>query len=164
MVKTHHALAEGTATDRVLVVEADANDARRIAMVLDAYGYELDLVTSAEEAIRLDPKRYALVICDAFLPGVDGRTFAEIVRREEGEAAPPFVFIGAAPGDLRPFEICLEKPFSMRELVATLAVALGMRLSGVVEPPIGRSAGAAAPSCSGDLLPGGGDRPGRASH
>lgn len=157
----HQALAEGNAVARALVVVDDEVDARRIAMTLDAYGYDLDLLRTAEEAILRDPRKYALVVCEARLPGIGGATFAEIVRRCEGSAAPPFVFIGRTEG-LGTADACLERPFSMRELVATIAAAVGVRASGVFVAPTARFGGAAAPSSSSGLPPGGSGRRGRA--
>ena len=66
---------------RVLVVD-DEEPVRRVAAeMLERLGYDVDVAAGADEAVALharDPERYAAVLLDVTMPGVDG---ADTVRR-----------------------------------------------------------------------------------
>ena len=64
---------------RILIVEDDAALARGVARILESEGYAVDVVARGEEAVSAAAReRFALVILDVGLPGMDG---FEVLRR-----------------------------------------------------------------------------------
>ena len=62
---------------RILVVEDEAEVNAVVEEALDAFGYDVDAVTSAEEALTLlEQVRYDIVISDVGLPGMSGTALA----------------------------------------------------------------------------------------
>lgn len=70
---------------RVLVVEDNEDVARSLAMLLELWGHEVELVYRPEaalEAVRAHPP--AVVLLDIGLPGMDGYQLAKKLRLEQG--------------------------------------------------------------------------------
>jgi len=117
---------------RILVVEDDAEAAGQLAEELTTSGYQVDLATTGNEALRLgSASDYAVITIDRMLPDLDGITVMRQLR--EAGAVAPFLIISAlgevdervrglrAGGD-----DYLVKPFSFVELLARIE-ALGRR-------------------------------------
>lgn len=96
--------------------EADAPPAKRPVLVIDdslttrmleksileSAGYEVDVASSGEEGLELARrKRFALILCDVEMPGIDGFTFVERIRSEAGLRDTPAILVTsrAAPED-----------------------------------------------------------------
>lgn len=69
---------------RPLLVVDDSPTTRILEQsILETAGYEVDAAVSGEEALELLRRRdYALVLCDVEMPGMDGFTFTEHLRRD----------------------------------------------------------------------------------
>jgi two-component system chemotaxis sensor kinase CheA len=51
--------------------------------ILESAGYDVDLATSGEEGLeRARHKRYALILVDVEMPGMDGFTFIQQIRSD----------------------------------------------------------------------------------
>jgi two-component system KDP operon response regulator KdpE len=116
----------------VLVVEDEADIMLTIRLTLQAEGYRVVGATSGEEALavfRASPPD--VTVLDIGLPGIDG---LEVVRRLRAtpslRAARVIVSSAHASGDVRRLTQALHciayltKPFSTKELVATVEDAL----------------------------------------
>ncbi|MDO9200141.1 MAG: response regulator, partial [Hydrogenophaga sp.] len=67
---------------RLLVVDDDANMLRLLSMRLEAAGYHVTAVGSAEAALsQLDVERPRLVLSDVRLPGRDGLALFDEIRQ-----------------------------------------------------------------------------------
>lgn len=68
---------------RVLVVDDSLTTRILEQSILESAGYEVDLAASGEEALtRLRDRRYALILVDVEMPGMDGFTFIEQLRAD----------------------------------------------------------------------------------
>jgi signal transduction histidine kinase len=123
---------------RILLVDDEADVAEVNGEILASRGYEVDVTSSAREAIAMMRERsYDLVLSDLNMPDIDGRGLFEAVTAEFPELLPRTAFItGDTMGRAsqrfleeagRPF---VEKPVSPRELcdfVSGLLAAAGGR-------------------------------------
>ncbi len=109
---------------RILVVEDDALVADAICRGLQKSGYAVDPVDSAESAASaLETEAFDLAVVDIGLPGTDGLTLLQRMRR--GGVALPVLILTARDGladrvnalDLGADDY-LVKPFALPELVA----------------------------------------------
>ena len=70
---------------KVLVVEDDAVSSLLLIRVLKRRGFDVTACASAEEAMKAyEATFYPLLFLDLFLPGMDGFSFCEWVRRQPG--------------------------------------------------------------------------------
>ena len=126
---------------RVLVVEDEAALARRLSQALDAAGYAVDCVSDGVRADFLGAtERYAAVVLDLGLPGVDGLTLLRRWR-ESGVTAP--VLVLTARGSWHEKVVAIDsgaddyvtKPFQIEEVLARLR-ALLRRAGGQAAPAL----------------------------
>jgi two-component system chemotaxis sensor kinase CheA len=72
--------------------------------ILESAGYEVELATSAEEALKKAGKRrYDLFLVDVEMPGMDGFTFVEVTRADPAQRDVPAILVSSrnAPEDKR---------------------------------------------------------------
>ncbi len=126
---------------RILMIEDDAALARSIAALLRVGGHAVDHVASGEEALEVvADEPYALVILDVGLPGIDGFTVLERLRRR-GERVPVLMLTArdALDDRVRGLDLgaddYLRKPFEPEELEARVR-ALGRRRGGDPVPEL----------------------------
>src|SRR6266568_7545962 len=121
---------EGSLMSRVLLIEDDAETAREIMAELVDRGFEVDWAATGIEG--LDKARSGeadVMIVDRLLPGVDGLTIIEVVRREHLRT-PVLVLsaLGAVDDRVRGLRAggddYLTKPFAVVELVARIEALL----------------------------------------
>ena len=115
---------------RVLLIEDDRETANEVSAELVDRGYDVDWASTGVEG--LDKARAAdadVVIVDRMLPGVDGLTIIEVMRREEVRT-PVLVLsaLGAVDDRVRGLRAggddYLTKPFAVAELVARIEALL----------------------------------------
>ncbi len=71
---------------RILVVEDERHLADGLRFNLEAEEHEVDLAETGEEALRLltsEPRKYALVVLDVMLPGINGFEVTAELRRQQ---------------------------------------------------------------------------------
>jgi two-component system response regulator GlrR len=115
---------------RLLLVDDDADLLKLLSMRLEAAGYEVSAVSSAEAALtELALRRPALVLSDVKLPGMDGLTLFDTLR--ERHPALPVILLtahgtipDAVAATARGVYSYLTKPFDGRALLETIAQAL----------------------------------------
>jgi len=112
----------------VLVVEDEKHLADGLRFNLEADGYRVETIADGEAALKLllrEPSRFAAVVLDVMLPGLDGFAVAHKLR-EAGQFVPILMLTARGrPEDvLRGFEAgaddYLPKPFELRILLARL--------------------------------------------
>ena len=119
----------GTGEGRILVVDDDPLVRSMLRAALTHYGYQADLVGSAEKALDLfDAAVHRVCLLDIKLPGMDG---LELAQRLIERGARGIVFISGYVGeDLAgrleriPHAGMLAKPFELSELDRILRQAL----------------------------------------
>jgi DNA-binding response OmpR family regulator len=119
----------------ILIVEDEKHLADGLRYNLQAEGYEVEIVGSAEDAMALfenHSKNYDVLVLDVMLPGIDGFTFASQLR-SGGEFLPILMLTarGQAEDVLRGFEAgaddYLPKPFELSVLIARIHALLRRR-------------------------------------
>lgn len=126
---------------RVLVVDDEQSIVRALRSNLKARGYDVDLASTGEQALRLAAERRPdAVILDLGLPGIDG---TEVIRGIRGWSDVPIIILSARDGEGDKVA-CLDagaddyvaKPFGMGELLARLRAALRRAAPGEEEARI----------------------------
>ncbi len=114
---------------RVLIVEDDPSIAMGLEMNLSAEGYQVELATDGEDALRIARAGVDLLVLDVMLPKLNG---FEVVRslRSEGNAVPIILLSarGAEMDKVMGLELGAEdyitKPFGLAELLARVKAVL----------------------------------------
>ena len=139
---------------RVLVVEDEASIREMVALNLKMAGWEVVEAPSAERALELmhSGERCDAALLDIMLPGMDGLSLCETIRRGDSDIG---IIIVSAKGQesdkIRGLSIgaddYITKPFSVSELIA--------RLEALTRRQARRGAGAAGqrPVCAGRKEP-----------
>lgn len=117
--------------DKLVVVEDEEHLAEVIADNLELEGYEVEVVVdglAALQRLRREPAP-ALVLLDVMLPGMDGFTICETLRREGRDM--PILFLTARSGlddRVKGLELggddFMAKPFDLRELMLRVRAIL----------------------------------------
>jgi len=116
----------------VMVVDDDADLLRLLSMRLNAAGYRVTAVDSAEAALgRLDADRPQLVLSDVQLPGRDGLALFDEIRRRH--PALPVILLtahgtipDAVAATARGVYTYLTKPYDGKQLLDTIGQALAL--------------------------------------
>jgi two-component system chemotaxis sensor kinase CheA len=88
----------------ILVIDDSLTTRMLEQSILESAGYDVDVAVSAEEALEiLRHKRYALILVDVEMPGMDGFTFIERIRSNPLLHDIPAVLVTsrASPEDLQ---------------------------------------------------------------
>ena len=128
---------------RVLVVEDEASIREMVALNLKMAGWEVVEAPSAERALELmhHGEECDAALLDIMLPGMDGLSLCETIRRENNEIGIMIVSAKGQESDkIRGLSIgaddYITKPFSVSELVARLeALTRRIKRGGVPAKP-----------------------------
>lgn len=118
------------AVHKILVVDDDADILRLIAMRLQAAGYQVETVSSAEQALALTAAgKFQLVITDLRMDGMDGLALFDTLHRQD--TGLPVIILTAHGSIPEAVEATrrgvfgfLTKPFDSKELLKQVASAL----------------------------------------
>jgi DNA-binding response OmpR family regulator len=84
-------------TPRILLVEDEPNLARGIRENLEAEGYHVDVLGDGRVALtRIRQEEFNLIVLDVMLPGMDGFSVCETMRREGRDT--PVLFLSHGEG------------------------------------------------------------------
>jgi DNA-binding NtrC family response regulator len=119
----------------VLLVEDDDAVREFVRAVLEHVGYSVVAATHGEQGFAefiADPDRFALIISDVVMPNKTGPELIEAIRRIRPEVRVIFMSaytggLSSAPAEISPGEILLEKPFSLDQLLHTVALMVGSK-------------------------------------
>lgn len=117
-------------TPKILVVD-DEKDLREILQFnLASEGFEIDVASSAEEAMALPLENYHLILLDVMMGGISGYKMADILRKEK-ELDVPIIFLTAKGTEndlLTGFNVggddYIVKPFSIKEVIVRIKAIL----------------------------------------
>jgi DNA-binding response OmpR family regulator len=118
---------------RVLIVDDEPSIVLSLQFLLSREGYEVDIARDGESALALAALRPPdLVVLDLMLPGIDGYEVCRRLRESPATAATRIVVVTARGREaerVRGLEegadAYVTKPFSTRELIATVGRFLG---------------------------------------
>lgn len=130
---------------RILVVDDEEAIREGLCEYLRLEGYRADSASGAEEAIRMGPRNYSLLLLDIMMDGMNGFELARRIRNDAATASLPIIFLTAKDADddmvagLRlGADDYIAKPFSMKNVMARIEAVLrrsgaaGASESGVV--------------------------------
>ena len=126
-------------TERILVVEDEANIASFVAAYLEKAGFAVERAATGAEAIaKAESTDPALILLDLNLPDIDG---LEVCRSVRAKSQVPILMVTARDDDVDKIvglevgaDDYLTKPFNPRELVARIRSIL--RRATQVPPPV----------------------------
>jgi CheY-like chemotaxis protein/signal transduction histidine kinase len=88
--------AAGAVSGRVLLVEDDEIERRRVGSILEAAGYDVTLASSGQEGLSLmRAGQYDAVVLDLVMPGMSGLDVLRSVRADERLTGTPFIVLSA---------------------------------------------------------------------
>lgn len=113
---------------KILVIEDEFQIRENIADMLTLTGFEVLTAANGQEGIQNAVSwRPDLILCDVFMPLLDGFQVLELVRRDESVAATKFVFLTAKAdiadvnqGMALGADDYLIKPFKLKDLLAII--------------------------------------------
>jgi len=118
-------------SDRKLLVVDDESDICEILKFnLENAGYNVDVASSAEEALEILSPEHRLILLDVMMGGMSGFKMAEVVRKEKNLSV-PIIFLTAKSAEndlLTGFSAggddYIAKPFSIHEVLARVQAVL----------------------------------------
>ena len=122
----------------VLVVDDERDILSFVREALTDEGYEVDVATSGEEALRaVGERRPDLIMLDVKLPGVDGWEVLSQLRAAAGEQTPVVVMTGGYLAQEQALasgaQGYLGKPFDLEDLISSAAAHAGLPMEGAQE-------------------------------
>jgi two-component system KDP operon response regulator KdpE len=129
-----------TTRARILLVDDEVSIRRAVAPLLRARGFDVEVVASGTEAVRIVASRPPdLMVLDLGLPDLDG---TEVCRRVRAHSTLPIIVLsarGAESDKVDALELGADdyvtKPFGPDELVARIRVALRRVPADLQQPP-----------------------------
>ena len=119
-------------TARIAVIDDEAPNRAYLQLLLSTAGYEVQLAMGGDDGVALvEKERPDLVILDLMMPGVDGFTVCERIRKGPAGAETQIVVLSALDATerkVRALELgaddYLVKPVESKELLARIKVTL----------------------------------------
>lgn len=115
----------------ILVVDDEEDLCDILKFNLEMEGYLVDTANSAEEALKLDLKKYDLLLLDVMMGEISGFKMARMLKADKATAQIPIIFITAKDTEndtLTGFNIgaddYVSKPFSLREVIMRIKAVL----------------------------------------
>ena len=119
------------AKHKILVVDDEESLCEILQFNLEVEGYEADVAYSAEQALRMHPERYSLILLDVMMGEMSGFRMAQLLKADPETARVPMIFCTAKDSEddtVAGLNIgaddYITKPFSMEELVFRIEAIL----------------------------------------
>lgn len=129
------------AKHKILVVDDEESLCEILQFNLEVEGYEADVAYSAEQALRMHPERYSLILLDVMMGEMSGFRMARILKENPETARVPVIFCTAkdteddtVAGLNLGADDYIAKPFSVREVLARVRSVLRRTETAGTEP------------------------------
>jgi two-component system, OmpR family, alkaline phosphatase synthesis response regulator PhoP len=129
---------------RILIVDDEPDICHILKFNLEEYGFNVDMASSAEEALKLDLSEYAVFLLDIMMEGISGHDLLKILRNDY-KLKTPVVFITAMGSDddleqgyMLGADDYIRKPFSVREVVLRVRALLQRSENNIDKPAISK--------------------------
>ena len=83
------------AKHKILVVDDEESLCEILQFNLEGEGYEADVAYSAEQALRMHPERYSLILLDVMMGEMSGFRMAQLLKADPETARVPVIFCTA---------------------------------------------------------------------
>jgi DNA-binding NtrC family response regulator len=120
---------ESAIPSRKAILLVDDRDDCRVTTkwFLCNFGYQVDSVRSAEEALLLfDPRIHDVIITDNSMPGMSGAEMAHIVKLRS-PSTPVIMMTGRPPDDCSCLDLVMERPAHLLTLKEAMEKLLSER-------------------------------------
>jgi len=116
---------------KILIVDDEETLCEVLSLNLQNEGYEVDIATSAEQALTYDIRQYNLILLDIMMGEISGTQMAKILKSEPSTASIPIIFCTAR--DTEDDMICglelgaddyIMKPYTIRHVIARVRSVL----------------------------------------
>lgn len=118
-------------TERILIVDDEETLCEVLKLNLENEGYDVDTALSAEEALRLDMKRYSLILLDIMMGEISGIRFARMLKADVSTAGIPIIFCTARDSEddmVKGLNLGADdyiiKPYTIRNVIARVKSVL----------------------------------------
>lgn len=115
---------------KILIVDDEADIREILQFNLENAGFDVECVSSAEEALEVMGPGHGLILLDVMMGGMSGYAMAEILRKERGSQI-PIIFLTAKSSEndlLTGFSAgaddYIPKPFSIQEVIARVRAVM----------------------------------------
>jgi len=116
---------------RILIVDDEETLCEVLKINLQNEGYDVDIATSAEQALTYDVRVYDLILLDIMMGEISGIQMAKILKSEPSTASIPIIFCTARDTEddmIRGFELGADdyimKPYTVRNVIARVKSVL----------------------------------------
>jgi two-component system, OmpR family, alkaline phosphatase synthesis response regulator PhoP len=116
---------------RILVVDDEESLCEILQFNLEIEGYAVDVAYSGEQALKMNPEKYSLILLDVMMGPLSGFKLARILKQNEKTASVPIIFCTAkdteddtVAGLNLGADDYIQKPFSIREVIARVKSVL----------------------------------------
>ena len=110
---------------RILVVDDEESICEILKFNLEVNGYDVDVAYSAEEAMKMHPEHYSLILLDIMMGEMSGFQMARILKEKPETARVPIIFCTAKDTENDTVaglnigaDDYIAKPFSLSEVIA----------------------------------------------
>lgn len=115
----------------ILVVDDEEDLCNILQFNLESEGYIVDTANSAEEALKMDLKKYDLFLLDVMMDEISGFKLASMLKQDKDTEQIPIIFLTAKDTEndmITGFNLgaddYIAKPFSLREVSARVKAVL----------------------------------------
>jgi len=116
---------------RILVVDDEETLCEVLKINLQSEGYDVDIATSAEQALTYDVRSYSLILLDIMMGEISGIQMAKILKSEPATASIPIIFCTARDTEddmIRGLDLGADdyimKPYTVRNVIARVKSVL----------------------------------------
>jgi len=118
-------------TKKILIVDDEETLCEVLKINLQSEGYEVDIATSAEQALTYDIRSYSLILLDIMMGEISGIQMAKILKAEPTTASIPIIFCTARDTEDDMIEGLdlgaddyIMKPYTIRNVMARIRSVL----------------------------------------
>lgn len=118
-------------TERILIVDDEETLCEVLKINLENEGYDVDTALSAEDALKLDLKRYSLILLDIMMGEISGIRFAKMLKSDVSTAGIPIIFCTARDSEddmVKGLNLgaddYITKPYTIRNVTARVRTVL----------------------------------------
>ena len=126
---------------RILVVDDEESICEILKFNLEVNGYDVDVAYSAEEAMKMHPDHYSLILLDIMMGEMSGFQMARILKEKPETARVPIIFCTAKDTENDTVaglnigaDDYIAKPFSLSEVMARVRGVIRRTSQAETEP------------------------------